>query len=180
MLFLFCLLLLSCSPSSPSVLGLAFRSASLVAESFGSSTSAFQTLMGSETPFFSIDLTDGQLFLDGVSEAWRKKVVWSDGAVSDILPGYHSFRVYHLKICGVDMFQNLTSSWHALVDSGASCLGLPAEMYDMVISWLPLTCDLGRVDGLPHICQLKSDVKKTVLPTIGFKMADVSQERHEG
>jgi hypothetical protein len=109
-----------------------------------------------------------------LTEQYRSRLVWSDGPVSsDLLSGYHSFRVYHLKICGVDMFRNLTSSWHALVDTGSSCLGLPAEFFDMLVSWVPLQCDLGRSDGLPHVCYLMPEVKP-VLPTLSFKLADVS------
>lgn len=103
-------------------------------------------------------------------EQYRDQLVWSTGP-STLLTGFHSFDIYELKICGVNMFQNLTSSWHALVDTGSSCLGLPAEFFDMVISWLPMTCNLGRVDGLPHVCYLSGDVKQRVLPTLSFKLA---------
>ena len=65
------------------------------------------------------------------------------------------------------------SSWHALVDSGSSCLGLPAEFFDMVLSWLPLRCNLGRYDSLPNVCYITEDVRQ-VLPTLSFKLADVS------
>jgi hypothetical protein len=59
-----------------------------------------------------------------------------------------------------------------LVDTGSSCLGLPAEFYDMVISWLPLRCNLGRYDSLPNVCYISDDVRP-VLPTLSFKLADV-------
>lgn len=175
-------------------------------------------------------------------ELYRDRLSWSDGP-SSLLLGYHSFHIYHLQICGVDMFQNLTSSvttasrhthwgpgraamgtlmlssrssgllllglirwcpplltslcvrlllvcvlhpsffprhsavpasssWHVLVDTGSSCLGLPAEFYDMVISWLPLRCNLGRYDSLPNVCYISDDVRP-VLPTLSFKLADV-------
>lgn len=44
-------------------------------------------------------------------ELYRSRLSWSDGP-SALLGGYHSFHMFHLKICGVDMFQNLTSSVH--------------------------------------------------------------------
>lgn len=65
-----------------------------------------------------------------------------------------------------------SSSWHVLIDTGSSCLGLPAEFYDMVISWLPLRCNLGRYDALPNVCYITEDVRP-VLPTLSFKLADV-------
>ena len=40
----------------------------------------------------------------------------------------------------------------------------------MVISWLPLRCNLGRSDSLPHVCYITPDVKQ-VLPTLSFKLA---------
>lgn len=104
------------------------------------------------------------------TESYRDSLIWSDGP-SSLLAGYHSFHLYELSICGVNMFQNLTTSWHGLVDTGSSCLGLPAEFFDMVISWLPMTCNLGRTDGLPHACYLQGDVRQKVLPTISFKLA---------
>ena len=126
-----------------------------------------------------MDLSSGQFMFGGVSEYWRSKLIWSNGPVTDVLSDYHSFRLFHFKICGVDMFQNLTTTWHALVDTGASCLGLPAEFFDMVISWLPMRCALGKIDNIPRLCYLSTEVRTSSLPTISFKLADVSKKKQQ-
>jgi hypothetical protein len=157
------------------VLGMAFASASTVRKEYAAQGSAFYQIAGSTAPFFSLDLTDGQLVLGGIHEAWRDKLVWSSGPV-DLFEEYHSFRLSSLSICGVDLFQNLTSTWPAIIDSGASCLGLPAEFFDMVISWMPLRCGLGKLDSVPRICYVSSEVRTGSLPTITFKLSEFGSD----
>jgi len=140
-----------------------------------------QQLLGGPTTFFSLDLGGNEMHVGGVSEEYRAVQSWTSGPVTDgvNLPaqgGPFTFPVHHMKICGVDMFQNLTTTWHALVDSGASCLGLPAEFYDMAISWLPVKCNLGRFTHLPYICYFGSDINKQRLPTLSFRLADQGRE----
>lgn len=163
------------------MLGLAFASASVLAFTQGRAQSSFMQLVSNgdstvTTPIFSLDFGGNALHLGGVSELYRSRLSWSAGP-ADLLTGYHSFSVYHLSLCGVDMFQNLTSSWHAMVDTGSSCLGLPAEFFDMLISWLPLRCNLGLYDGQPHVCYITADIQnRNKLPTLSFRMADRGQE----
>ena len=163
------------------MLGIAFASASVLAFSQGRAQSSFMQIVsnGDTTatePIFSLDFGGSALHLGGVSELYRSRLSWSSGPV-DLLAGYHSFSVYHMTVCGVDMFQNLTSSWHGMVDTGSSCLGLPAEFFDMLISWMPLHCNLGLYDNQPHVCYITADIQnRNKLPTLSFRMADQGAE----
>jgi hypothetical protein len=76
--------------------------------------------------------------------------VWSyPGSVS--LAGYHSFALFDLSVCGVSLqqaaFGDSQQPVSAVVDTGSSCLSLPAELFDALVSWLPVSCS-DSADGL--------------------------------
>ena len=83
------------------------------------------------------------------SDEWRSSLLWTyPGSVS--FGSYHSFALFDLSVCGVNLQQTLLQTSEpvsAVVDSGSSCLGLPAELFDGVVSWLPVTCS-DSADGL--------------------------------
>eukprot|EP00164_Ancoracysta_twista_P005452 GFYU01007473.1.p1 GENE.GFYU01007473.1~~GFYU01007473.1.p1 ORF type:complete len:535 (-),score=115.37 GFYU01007473.1:126-1730(-) len=54
---------------------------------------------------------------------------------------YHQFPMYHLSLCGVDLLRNYSSHWLTVVHTTEECLVLPEEFYNMVLSWLPTTCE---------------------------------------
>lgn len=62
-----------------------------------------------------------------------------------------------------------------LIDTGATCLTLPSELFDMFRSWLPIRCDSA------YNCWLTSDIqpndgRKIPLPTLSFTMKQGGQE----
>lgn len=126
-------------------------------------------------PVFAMDLNgpekESRLWIGGIDEEYRDRLVW--GGPDSI--AYHTFMIRELKVCGVDLIDNFTDySFHGLVDTGASCLGLPQELFDSLISWLPVVCHTRTflTGGLRQDvqCVLKPDVP-TVLPTLTFIMS---------
>ena len=85
-----------------------------------------------------------------LSDSYRDRLVWSyPGSVS--LAGYHSFALFDLSVCGVNLQQAALGDGgqpvSAVVDTGSSCLSLPAELFDALVSWLPVACS-DSADGL--------------------------------
>ena len=77
------------------------------------------------------------------AERWRDALVWSyPGSVQ--VEQYHSFLMFDLSVCGVNLqagvLQSASQPLNAVVDSGSSCLGLPAELFDALVTWLPVVC----------------------------------------
>jgi hypothetical protein len=50
---------------------------------------------------------------------------------------FHAFELFDLRMCGTDLLSNYSSHWTAMVDTGASCLSLPLEFFNMVQAWVP-------------------------------------------
>ena len=77
-----------------------------------------------------------------VSERYRESLQWSYGAAVG-LDDYHSFSLWDLSVCGANLQQGVlqgVAPLSAIVDTGSTCLSLPAELFDAVVSWLPVTC----------------------------------------
>lgn len=47
------------------------------------------------------------------------------------IAGYY-MRAFHLSVCGVNLFGNLTSNYLAGIDTVEPCLVLPSEVFDAV------------------------------------------------
>lgn len=95
-----------------------------------------------------------------VAGARAPPVQWSD-RIPYSRPFFHHFTIHSLSVCGVSMFANYTQHWDggghtratpcrttrahmrstAIVDTGASCLSLPGEFFDMMMAWIPSSCD---------------------------------------
>ena len=77
------------------------------------------------------------------AEHWRDALVWSYPG-SEGVEWYHSFLMFDLSVCGVNLQQGVLPSasqpLNAVVDSGSSCLALPLELFDALVTWLPVTC----------------------------------------
>ena len=76
------------------------------------------------------------------AERFRSALLWSYPASVTLSP-YHAFAMFDLSVCGVNLQQGVLQSVEpisAIVDTGSSCLGLPLELFDAVVSWLPVTC----------------------------------------
>lgn len=159
-------------PDSAGLIGLAYQ----LLSNFG--VPAGLALLSLDTdpiePTFSLDLNpegkESRMLIGGIDEAYRNRLIWG---VADYSP-FHTFLVRDLRVCGVSLVDNFTDyAFRGLVDTGSTCLGLPAEIFDSLMSWLPVRCD-GRAfqPGFrtDMECSLLPDVP-TVLPTLSFTMA---------
>lgn len=97
--------------------------------------------VGDSDPVFSLDLNgegkESKLWVGGIDEQYRDQLVWATPDSYD----YHKFIIRDLTVCGVDLIDNFTDyTFHVIVDTGSSCLGLPEELFDSLTSWLPVQC----------------------------------------
>ena len=54
-------------------------------------------------------------------------------------------QVYAPVVCGVRLLSAArlgAGSWPAIVDTGATCLGLPTELRDSLRAWVPGACGM--------------------------------------
>jgi hypothetical protein len=100
-------------------------------------STAFQKLLSDSynSSIFGLDFNNGSssMQLGGVLTSFSP-IVWYTQPV--VTPTSHSFMLANLKFCDVDLFQGFVSSWPTLVDTSASCLKFPQEIYDVFHSWL--------------------------------------------
>ncbi len=111
----------------------------------------------------------GFLYVGGVPESYRSSLQW--GAPQSSPPfQYHAFPLYSMQVCGVSLLpsSSVSSSFPlaGVVDTGSSCLTLPAELFDSLLSWIPAECDLLSNCYLPlHVRSILPDLSFTVAST---------------
>jgi hypothetical protein len=115
------------------------------------------------------------LHIGGVPEEVEAAVVWSEKMVTS-RQGPFTFQLFRPTLCGVNLFANVTSSWVAAIDTASSCLSLPEEPFDALMSWLPVHCD-SIVDhvfmtALQLPCVLRSAVEPSALPRLSFRLSE--------
>jgi len=71
--------------------------------------------------------------IGGVSHEYASSMVWLAQATDS--PTYHEAMIKNLNICGNDLLSSYSNDWPVLVDTGSSCINLPAEIYDTFASW---------------------------------------------
>lgn len=81
--------------------------------------------------------------LGGVNVSYSDAIVWSEFGTQRKFRAFHNFHVFNPKICGQDLFGGKTNSWLVEIDTESSCLGLPTEFFDVLVTWLPLNCTRG-------------------------------------
>ena len=86
-----------------------------------------------------------------VKAIYSSSMKWS--RQSTTFPSYHNFMVSELSICGINLMKPVTSYvWPAMVDTGQSCVQLPGEMYNSLLSWLlPGNRTFANIDDLPAL-----------------------------
>jgi hypothetical protein len=143
-------------------------------------------------PFFSLDFNfppaTSSLDVGGINERYRDFLQWSAPKIN---MNYHWFDLYTLKICNVSLTDFLGTDaipLAAFIDSGSSCLQLPAEIFDAMTSWLPVDCVSASwpdpITGLPVpdssvVCFFDpSSYNNSVplLPSIAFSLTRGGQE----
>lgn len=124
---------------------------------------------------FGLDLNlapaESVLHLGGVHDGIRESIQWSP---PDTLPSEaHTFSMFHLSMCGQSLLHG-NSAVAAVVDTGASCLSLPAEIFDQVLGHLPALCHPWPTENATNAqsCSLAADIdpRRTRLPTLSFTM----------
>jgi len=138
------------------IIGLSYDQLSLTAANDRNrSVSPFHSLLSTVSDetigdFFSLDYFNNRLLLGGIDETWRDSLLWSYPAAIT-LNSYHSFLLWDLSVCGVNLQSQLLNSniqpLSAIIDTGSTCLSLPAELFDSLITWIPVTCS-DSPDGL--------------------------------
>jgi len=132
---------------------------------------------------YSLDLqpwlspTPSYLTLNGYLNAEDQPVEWAERPMALNDSRYWYFNMYHLSLCGVSVFGNYSAYWPVLIDSGASWLTLPAEMFDAFISWAPVgECGYGLYLKNPayFVCQVGEDALQYPdrMPPLTFALSD--------
>mmetsp|Transcript_4288 Transcript_4288/g.12488 ORF Transcript_4288/g.12488 Transcript_4288/m.12488 type:complete len:593 (-) Transcript_4288:121-1899(-) len=120
---------------------------------------------------------------------------WSEKPISEMT--YHMFRVFSPRICGTPLFSNRWNNWPAVLDTGATCLRLPAEFFDTLVSFVDVShCIYEEPNEKPRavpdeedilqqpqenriwdnaMCWVHEDVAAN-LPTLTFKLSGTQEE----
>jgi len=139
----------------------------------------------------------------GVPEEGWKGMQWSETQPIPLVGrttaysapyAFHSFEIYDMSLCGANLLSNYSSHWTAMVDTGASCLSLPEEFFQMVTAWVPaLECVSERVQGYDNteckdslcsefnnltICYLAEGASADDLPVLSFRLSEKGSELH--
>ena len=73
--------------------------------------------------------------LGGMDVQYMNTIQWAQPIANPI---YHEANLYNFNICNVNLLGAFNIvSWPAIVDTGSICLSLPAELFDMIIAWVP-------------------------------------------
>lgn len=85
--------------------------------------------------------------LGGIDAAYEGSIVWMRQTTTQ--PTYHEFMVENLDFCGASVLGNYSTTWQAMVDTGAVCLTLPGEIYDSFSAWFDNTTVIEDVSRMP-------------------------------
>jgi hypothetical protein len=109
------------------------------------------------------------------------------------------FSMYNIQICDIpivnDIFKGSTSSsstvaYQSILDTGSTCLNLPAEIFDAVVSWIPaLQCQRYTSNDIntagSTLCWIDSNVTMShtgqrleILPTLNFALCPTCQQMY--
>ncbi|KAK8802013.1 hypothetical protein WA158_006408 [Blastocystis sp. Blastoise] len=77
------------------------------------------------------------------------------------------FPVYDMLLCGRYVFGSYTNVYPAYLSTTSSCLSVPKQLFNNIINWLPITCDLSN----SSYCYLNHNYNSSIsLPTISFRL----------
>ena len=120
---------------------------------------------------FSLDLQPpgrrSRLGLGAPNRSWAVGAPqWSSQQHS---PAFHRLELVDLAVCGAALIGDRSSYWPALVDTGASCLGLPERLFDALFAWVAVANCTGP-SSPTHRCILPPGVPAASLPTLSFRL----------
>ena len=132
---------------------------------------------------FSLDLNGGtgapsRLGLGVANRSWGVGAVqW---ASKQYELSFHRLELFDLSICGATLHGAVSNHWPALVDTGASCLALPAELHDALFAWVGVvnctdSAPTDRYDaplqGVGRRCWLPAGISPSTLPLLSFRLS---------
>jgi hypothetical protein len=85
--------------------------------------------------------------LGGVDPRFEASLDWL--AQPTQLPYYHMLMLENLQFCGTSLLGNYSTTWPVMVDTGSSCLSLPAEIYDSFAAWFDNSTVVDSLASLP-------------------------------
>eukprot|EP01101_Sappina_pedata_P010556 TRINITY_DN6688_c0_g1_i1.p1 TRINITY_DN6688_c0_g1~~TRINITY_DN6688_c0_g1_i1.p1 ORF type:complete len:454 (+),score=86.04 TRINITY_DN6688_c0_g1_i1:3-1364(+) len=121
---------------------------------------------------FAIDVPKLQLHIGGYEQ--RDGLVWSESHTYEA-PYDYQFPVFHLSMCGVDIFESLDTSFYPVkLSSLDQNLRVPKAIMDIIMNLLDAEC---MCDGLLE-CVFKnlSDVDAITLPKLTFSLSERGQQ----
>jgi len=109
---------------------------------------------------------------------------------------FHSFELYKLSVCNTGLLGNISSHWPAMIDSGASCLTLPKELFESVVAWVPaLDCVQEWIQDFDYtercrpeytectslfknltMCYLRPGFDPANLPVLAFRLSEDGEQ----
>ena len=85
--------------------------------------------------------------LGEVDPQFANTLLWTVQGVSS--PSYHQFYIDDVTFCNSHILGNFSQNWQVLVDTGAACLTLPAEIYDSFHSWFDNNSVINDIANMP-------------------------------
>ena len=151
---------------------------------YNQQTSFWQILgiQESHSALLAFDILGSQLHIGNVSDIYLNDhlIEYSESIWFDV--NYHFFYIYSLSICGVNLFEALDIGTHylAMIDTGATCLTLPPEMFDLFFTFVPFGFECNAEQTF---CYILSDITGDRLhdyksfPMLSFKLSDDANGR---
>mmetsp|Transcript_19893 Transcript_19893/g.25677 ORF Transcript_19893/g.25677 Transcript_19893/m.25677 type:complete len:577 (+) Transcript_19893:43-1773(+) len=164
------------------ILGAAYASSLTFPKLMTDNKSPFMVFLQQANPqraLFGVDAngvdSPSQLHLGGFAEAYQSNLQWSDFQVTEELV-YHKFHIYGLEMCGFPLFAGYSGHWPALLDTGAVCLTLPQEFFELLMTWVDdVDCQLDGPQGHQwKACYISAD-SNSALPYLSFRMSEIGE-----
>lgn len=125
---------------------------------------------------FALDLGDADYSSTlEIGDYDREKLIrWGERYPASFPSGW-IFQAFDPRVCGASLLDNISSSWPAVVSTASACLGLPSEMYNSLMSWVPVTgkscADNGNI-----VCHFTNITAASELPWLSFRMSERGEQ----
>jgi len=119
---------------------------------------------------FTLDLNStgrSRLGLGAPNRSWAVGALqWSATQNS---PSFHRLELFDVSVCGVGLL-GTSAFWPALVDTGASCLGLPEPLFESLFTWLSVASCPSQFTPT-STCRIPASVPAASLPVLSFRLS---------
>lgn len=121
----------------------------------------------------AFDSLKGFIDIGNISKEYESLIDYSENIWWNAT--YHYFYIYQLSICNIDIFDilNIGSYYLAMIDTGATCLTLPPEIFDLLFKYIPYSF---ICNGNQTFCYISNEIKNDDLnkfdsfPMLSFKL----------